>query len=241
MLGRGNKCIMEYWVNIFINFLCFLFTFWMLENDVWIQKHVEPVYCSCPAPWRPDVKLQLQLHQLFIHSVIFIECILTLNLSFWSHDIYSVHPGEGSSSVLSSRVLTFSPEGLFGNCSWFDVRSKVRNVCVQIVKHSETNLWNWDIQINWIELNFLETFRTTSRSSVLIPVWRHSTWPPLTSEALQWVTCSGKFSPMWSRCRRATGSGPWGSTWRHSLHPTSSCQSPNKRSSRSLSLPHRGP
>jgi len=44
-------------------------------------------------------------YQLFIHSVIFIDCVVTVfvfvyNDSFWSHDIYcSVHPGEGSSSV----------------------------------------------------------------------------------------------------------------------------------------------
>jgi len=52
-----------------------------------------------------------------LHSVIFIECILTLNLSFWSHDIYcSVHPREGSSSVALLKVssLFFPLKGYLG-------------------------------------------------------------------------------------------------------------------------------
>jgi len=51
---------------------------------------------------RGGLHVEYAYYELFIHTVIFIQCILTLNLSFWSHDIYcSVHPGEGSSSVLS--------------------------------------------------------------------------------------------------------------------------------------------
>jgi len=30
-------------------------------------------------------------YELFIHSVTFIECILTLNLSFCTHDIYCLY------------------------------------------------------------------------------------------------------------------------------------------------------
>jgi len=51
--------------------------------------------------------------------------------------------------LLSWRALPFFPcEGLFGSCSWSDGRSKVRDVCVQIVKH--WHLLNWALQINWI-------------------------------------------------------------------------------------------
>jgi len=55
--------------------------------------------------------------------------------------------------LLSWRFLPFfPPEVLFGSFSWSDVSFWGRDVCVQIVKHSETNLWNWAIQINWIEM-----------------------------------------------------------------------------------------
>jgi len=87
----------------------------LMDQEVWIVEYAD--------------------YQLFIHSVVFIVLFLCFNVcndSFWSHDIYcSVHHGEGSSSVLSWRVLTFfSPEGLFGSFSWSDVRSKVREVYV---------------------------------------------------------------------------------------------------------------
>jgi len=78
-------------------------------------------------------------------------CVDTLNeLSYslinWSHDIYfSVHPGEGSSSVaLQNGSSLFSPlKGFFYFLGVFvgsDVRSKVRDLCVQIVKPSDLNL-----------------------------------------------------------------------------------------------------
>jgi len=65
------------------------------------------------------------------------------NPSFWSHYIYcSVHPGEGSSSVLSWRVLHFfSPWRVVWE--FFLIRCEVKGqgcLCVQIVKHTEANL-----------------------------------------------------------------------------------------------------
>jgi len=61
-------------------------------------------------------------YQLFIHSDIFIVLFLCFNQcvmipSGHMTSMTPVHPGEGSSSVLASRVLTFYPEGLFGSCS----------------------------------------------------------------------------------------------------------------------------
>jgi len=65
----------------------------------------------------------------YSYSVVFIECVLTLICpSGHMTSMTPVHPGEGSSSVLSSSVLHFfPPEGLFGSCSWSHVRSKVRD------------------------------------------------------------------------------------------------------------------
>jgi len=51
-------------------------------------------------------------YQLFIHSVIFIVLFLCFNACVMipsGHMTSIVHPGEGSSSVLSSRVLPFFP------------------------------------------------------------------------------------------------------------------------------------
>jgi len=78
-------------------------------------------------------------YQLFIHSVRFIECILTLNLSFCTYYIYYTCPSwRGILLCCSSQgFFPFSP--LKGYLGVFpsDVRFWV--LCVQIVKHSETN------------------------------------------------------------------------------------------------------
>jgi len=57
--------------------------------------------------------------QLFRHSVIFIECVLTLICpSGHMTSITPVHPGEGSSSVALLKASSLFPrEGLFGSFS----------------------------------------------------------------------------------------------------------------------------
>jgi len=85
-------------------------------------------------------------YALFIFSVIFIECLcISVTLFIWSHDLYSsVHPGEGSSSVPLLKGSSFFFLFLFSvSLELFLIRCEVKGqecLCVQIVKHSETNL-----------------------------------------------------------------------------------------------------
>jgi len=88
---------------------------------------------------------------------ILVECVLTRMIpSGHMTSIAPVHPGEGSSSVLSWRVLTlFAREGLFGSLSWSDGTSKVRDDFVYRLKSTlrhMCNLWEWALQnkLNWI-------------------------------------------------------------------------------------------
>jgi len=66
--------------------------------------------------------------------------------------ITPVHPGEWSSSVALLKVSSlFSPWRVVWK--FFLIRCEVLGqgcLYLQIVKHSETNLWKWAIQINWI-------------------------------------------------------------------------------------------
>jgi len=126
---------------------------WIME--VWIVVHAD--------------------YQLFIHSVIFIECVFNSNVSLWSHDIYCTCPSWRGILLCCSPegFFTFFPvKGLFGSFSWSDVRFWDRDVvCLQIVKPSEANLWEWAIQnkLNWI---IRPVFVSSASSN-----WRRSYFP----------------------------------------------------------------
>jgi len=68
----------------------------LMDHEVWIVVHA--------------------YYQLFIHSVILIECVVTLMIP--SGHMTSVHHGEGSSSVALRKVPSlFSPVNrFFGSC-----------------------------------------------------------------------------------------------------------------------------
>jgi len=99
--------------------------------------------CWCPPPTPPSMPTTNYSYTLSYSLNVLFLC----NDSFWSHYIYySVHPGEGFSSValLKVSLLFSSVKGFvslfFGSSSWSDERSKVRDVvCVQIVKPAEAN------------------------------------------------------------------------------------------------------
>jgi len=104
---------------------------WIVE--VWIVEYVD--------------------YQLFIHSVILIECVLTLICP-------SSHMTSIVLSILERDPPLFSPEGFLPFFPWrvvwefFLIRCEVKGqgcLCVQIV-----NVWEWAIQMNWIELSVVE-------------------------------------------------------------------------------------
>jgi len=90
------------------------------EGVMWLHVSQGPHWtCWCPSSSLPlsvswIVEVWIVVHadyQLFIHSVILIECVD----SCWSHDICpSVHPA----LMLPWRVLSFFPPELFCSISW---------------------------------------------------------------------------------------------------------------------------
>jgi len=90
-----------------------------------------PLYLHLPdGSWRSG--LWNMPPTSYSYTVIFIECVLTLNLSFCTHYIYCTSPSwRDPPLLLSWRFLPFvPPEGLFGSFSWSDVRFWGRDVYV---------------------------------------------------------------------------------------------------------------
>jgi len=85
------------------------------------------------AWWIVEVRIvEYADYQLFTHSVIFIDCDLTLMIpsGHMTSILLSILERDPP-LLLSWRFLHFfPPEGLFGSCSWSDMRSKVRDVHV---------------------------------------------------------------------------------------------------------------
>jgi len=81
------------------------------------------------------------------------------NVSFWSHGIYySVHTGEGSSSVALLKVssiffLVKGYLGVFPDPMWGQ-RSGM-SMCIDCKALRQICNWKWALRINWIELNIL--------------------------------------------------------------------------------------
>jgi len=108
----------------------------------------------------PGICLLPTIHTLSYSLIVLL--VLCFNLcimipSVHMASITPVHPGEGSSSVALLKVSSpFSPWRVVWE--FFLIRCEVLGqgcLYLQIVKHSETNLWKWAIQINWIE-NLIE-------------------------------------------------------------------------------------
>jgi len=129
---------------------------WLLKSGSWSMtthyslNSVIFIADAPPAPpsawWITEVWIVVRAdYQLFIHSVIFIECVMITSVLMTC--IASVHPGEGSSSVaLLKGSSLFSLWKVFllflGTSSWSDeVKGQGCRVCVQILKPSEANLW----------------------------------------------------------------------------------------------------
>jgi len=138
---------------------------WGLDRGIYLLPTMPwPCWCSAhssslppSAWWIMEVWIVIHdYYQLFIHSVISIECVLTLICpSVHMASVAPVHPGERSSSVALLKVSSLcSPWRVVWE--FFLIRCEVLGqgcLCVQIVKPSLSQICeNGLYKINWIGL-----------------------------------------------------------------------------------------